>query len=208
MIIINAIQLKAIQQNANISFLPALNTLLPLYSITTPEQVAAFVAQAVHESQGFNKLRESLSYSAERLLAVFPWRIKTLQNAKSIVGAGPIAIGDAVYGGRYGNGLKNGDGYRYRGGGIGHLTFLDNYRVIGKAIGIDLVAHPELISTPDVAVKSFCQFWKDNGCNALLAAKDGGIDAVSKKINGGVNGLAERHALYSKALAVLKPKQV
>ena len=202
---INAIQLKTVYPSANISFLPALNQFLPLYDITKTEHVAAFLAQALHESQGFNKMRESLNYSAERLLEVFPTRVKTLANAKAIVAKGQIAIGDVVYGGRYGNGVNNGDGYRFRGGGLGHVTFHDNYAAVGKKIGEDLLTHPEKISTPDIAVKSFCQWWTDNRCNQLLDSH--GIDAVSERVNGGNNGKTERHALFDKALGVLQPKK-
>lgn len=193
-------QLIAIYPGANIAFVEPLNKYMARYQIDTLPRIAAFLCQSLHESAGYTKLRESLNYKPDRLLAVFGKRIGTLERAKQLVAAGQVAVADAIYRGRYGNKYA-GDGFKYRGGGIGHLTFHDNYRDVGLKIGVDLVNHPELIAQPDVAVQTFCQFWVDNDCNRLA---DKGIDAVSRKVNGGDNGLIERRALFNKALKVLQ----
>lgn len=202
-------QLQSIYPKVNTSFCNPLNQLLPQYGITTKQQVAAFLAQALHESQGFMVLRENLNYSAARLLAVFPTHVKDLATAQAIVARGQSAIGDVVYGGRMGNGINNGDGYKYRGGGIGDLTGKDNYKKMGDEIGMDLVNHPELITTCEGAIRSFAQWWKDNRCNDLLAAglatpvKYDGINRVSVKVNGGTNGLPERQAIWDRGIKYL-----
>ena len=207
---ITSAQLQRIYPGANVAFLPELNEALTKYNITTPQQIAAFLAQALHESQGFTKLRESLNYSASRLTEVFPKRVPNLKAAMAIVAKGQVAIGDVVYGGRMGNGKDNGDGYKYRGGGLGGLTGKDNYDTVGKSLGIDLLNHPELIITPKAAIGSFCIFWQSHKCNDALAAglatpvKYDGIDRVTHIVNGGSNGLEERRSLYTLALLVLK----
>lgn len=197
-------QLKKIYPGANVEFVDAINTLTAKYQITTKERLAMFLAQTLHETGGYTKLRESLAYSASRLLEVFPSRVKTLSNANAIVAKGQVGIGDAIYGGRYGNGINNGDGYKYRGGGCMHTTFKDNYSTASKALNnpkIDLVKNPELIATPEVAVETAMIYWRDNKLNTYADKKD--ISGATKVINGGNNGLKERKALYDKALAVL-----
>ena len=202
-------QLKAIYPKFNMDYLPMLNEVLPQYRINSKPVIAAFLAQVMVESKGFTKLRESLDYTPERLLEVFKTRVKTLENAKKLCAAGQAAIANALYGGRYGNGANNGDGYKYRGGGGGHLTFKDNYRVVGDKIGMDLVSHPELIETPEGAVKSFCEYWESRKCTTLFKlgwatpVKYDGIDRVSYAVNGGWNGKADRRMYFDKAMAVL-----
>lgn len=199
-------KLKKIYPSANTAFVDSINKYASKYGINTKERMAMFLAQVLHESGGFTKLRESLAYSASRLQAVFPSRVKTLAIAKSLVNKGQSAIGDAIYGGRYGNGINNGDGYKYRGGGLLHLTFKDNYQTATNDLkkdgfDVDLVKNPEKIIEPDIAVLTALIFWKNNNVNYFADKKD--ITGASKKVNGGTNGLGERKSLYNKALAVL-----
>lgn len=207
---ITATQLQKIYPRADVRFVQPLNDHMQAYGIVSLTQIAAFIAQACHESTGFNHMRESLAYTPVNLLLTFPKYIHSLEQAQSLVKSGQIAIADAVYGGREGNNT-NGDGYKYRGGGPFGLTFKNNYDQVGKAIGYDLLNHPELITDPNVAVLSACQFWKDNNLSHWLIQ---GYDYVSRVINAGpknatnvaikVNGLNERRALYQTALGVLK----
>lgn len=197
-------QLTAIYPKAKTSFVPAINKYIGLFGIDTKEELAMFLAQTLHESNGFNSLRENMNYKPERLLVVFPKYFKTLADAKATVAKGQVAIADRVYGGRLGNNT-NGDGYKYRGGGFLHLTGKANYAQVYedfKKMGFkefDIVTNSDLIVEPDAAVLSGLVWWKNNNMNVL--AKN--IVAASERVNGGHNGLAERKALYAKALQVL-----
>lgn len=199
-------KLKSIYPNADTNFVDSINKIAPKYGVNTKERMAMFLAQVIHESNGFTKLRESLNYRPDRLLAVFPKYVKSLDQAKRLVAAGQVAIADCVYGGRMGNGVNNGDGYKYRGGGLLHLTGKDNYAMATKEIkangtNIDIVVNPELITTPNIAVETALIFWKKNNLNAISDAKN--VTLATKVVNGGTNGLDERTKLYNKAMQVL-----
>lgn len=199
-------KLKKIYPNANTAFVDSINKYTSKYGIDTKERMAMFLAQVIHESGGFLKLRESLAYTAQRLVQVFPTRIKTVAIATSLVNKGQSAIGDAIYGGRFGNGTNNGDGFKYRGGGLLHLTFKDNYQnatsnLKKEGFDIDLVKNPEKIIEPDIAVLTALIFWKNNNVNIYSDKKD--ITGATKVVNGGTNGLDERKSLYAKAIQYL-----
>lgn len=199
-------QLKSIYPSANIAFVSSINKFGSKYEINTSARMAMFLAQVIHESGGFTKLRESLAYTPERLQAVFPSRFKTVAAAKVVTVKGQVAIGDSIYGGRMGNGVSNGDGYKYRGGGLMHTTGKTNYTIATKRLNesgttVDLVSNPEKIIEPDIAVETAMIFWVDNNLNKHADAKD--IKSATKVINGGTNGLADRTSLYNKAIKVL-----
>lgn len=198
-------KLQKIYPSANNTFVDAINRYAIQYDINSKERLAAFLAQVLHETNGFNKLRESLAYSAERLRAVFPSRFKNVAAAQNVVTKGQVAIGDAIYGGRLGN-TNAGDGYKYRGGGLMHTTGKTNYQevqnaLIDNGIRVNLITNPELITTPDIAIQSAMIFWHNRNINAIADTKD--ITKVSRTVNGGDNGLKERTALYKKCLEVL-----
>ena len=94
-----------------------------------------------------------------------------------------------------------GDGWKYRGRGLIQITGKDNYRACGEALGLDLIALPQLLEKPQHACMSSAWFWATNGLNTLADA--GKFDAITQRINGGQNGAAERQALYARALKVL-----
>ncbi len=100
------------------------------------------------------------------------------------------------YGGRMGN-SKAGDGSKYKGRGFIQLTGKDNYRTYGKKLGIDLVNNPELAADPDTAIKIAAAFWQDHGLNELADRED--IKGITRRINGGYNGLKDRERLYKRA---------
>jgi putative chitinase len=93
--------------------------------------------------------------------------------------------------------VKAGDGVRYKGRGIFQLTGLDNYRDFGKRLGLDLEGNPELAADPDVCVRTACEYWKKKGLSALADADD--INEITRRINGGHNGLDERKRLLGVA---------
>lgn len=191
--------LKKIYKNCASGFAEQINLYAAIYNIKTKAELCAFLANNIHESGGFTKLRENMNYSAKRLLEVFPKYFKTLAAAQTIAANGPRAIANVVYGGRMGNSNKNDDGFNYRGGGTIHLTGLDNYRLcsIGIGLGNQLVTNPDLIETPEIAIKSALWFWQRNLCGGF--AVKGDFERVCRIINGGTNGMAERIQLNQKA---------
>ncbi|MCA1860916.1 glycoside hydrolase family 19 protein [Janthinobacterium sp. HSC-3S05] len=96
---------------------------------------------------------------------------------------------------------QRGDGVRFRGRGLLQVTGRANYAACGKALGLDLLAQPELLEQTDNACRSAGWFWQTHGLNAL--ADSGDQLKVTRRINGGTNGLAERLALFVVAQRVL-----
>ena len=179
-----------------------LNECMPRYGITSPNAIRFFLAQYAQETGGFVKFVENTNYtSPERLLEIFPKYFKTLEFARKYVGK-PEAIANRVYGSRFGNGDElSGDGYRYRGRGICHLTFKDNYEVFKKDTGIDVITHPELLEQVKYAVEAGCHYWKKR--NISVVADKGDFIATTKLINGGIIGLPQRQAWLTKVKQVL-----
>jgi putative chitinase len=187
--------------NAADRLTPALDVAMARYEIDTPARMAAFLAQLAHESGQLQRWSENLSYRWQRLREVFPKYFKTDADAQAF-DRQPERIANRVYGGRMGNGPEaSGDGWRYRGRGPIQLTGKDNYRACGADIGVDLVNQPERLETPDVGCLAAGWFWAKRGLNALADAGD--FVAITKRINGGLIGLAEREAFWERAKAAL-----
>ena len=182
----------------------ALSDVLPKYQITSINRVASFLAQCGHESLDFTVLQENLNYSAERLNQVFPRYFPTVEAAQPY-NRQPEKIANKVYGGRMGNGPEaSGDGYKYRGRGAIQLTGHDNYQAFANTLGKSIDDTVAYCGTLPGAVESACWFWQQRGLNALADASD--IVNLTKRINGGLNGLDDRQARFAKALTVLKPQ--
>lgn len=160
------------------------------YEINTPKRKAYFIGQCMHESGGFKQLKENLNYSAKGLMATWPSRFPDMDTAEKYE-RNPEKIANKVYAGRMGN-TEDGDGAKYIGRGLIQLTGKENYANCGSAIGVDLVANPDLLATPKYAALSAGWFWNRKGLNALADADD--IDTITKRINGGLIGLADRKA--------------
>lgn len=94
-----------------------------------------------------------------------------------------------------------GDGHRYCGRGLIQITGRSNYKACGNALGLDLEAHPEMLEAPNIAARSAAWFWASHGCNELADA--GHFDAITKRINGGLNGRVDRLALFESAREAL-----
>lgn len=174
---VTAQQLLQILPNAGAKagvFAPALNTAMGRYQIIGVPRVAAFIAQIGHESGQLLYVREL-------------W--------------GPTPA-QARYEGRadLGN-TQQGDGFKFRGRGLIQITGRANYAECGEALGLDLISHPELLEQPEWATKSAAWFWSTRGLNTLADAGD--FERITRRINGGLNGLADRLALWEKARAVL-----
>lgn len=181
----------------------ALSKYFKKYKIDTFDRQTAFLAQALHESTYFTALVENLNYSATRLNEIFPKYFKNAGRDPNAYARNPEKIANIVYAGRLGNGdSASGDGYRYRGRGIFQLTGKDNYTAFGKAIGKSPEEVSKYLETIEGAVESACWFWNSRNCSAAADKKD--INTVSKLINGGKIGLAERQKLYLKVIEALK----
>ena len=122
--------------------------------ITNKFTLAAILSIISKESE-FKPKSENLSYSVKRIKEVFP----SLGNKADNLGKNPEALGNAIYGGRFGN-LPN-EGFKYRGRGYNQLTFKDNYQYFGKKIGVDIVKNPDLVNDPVVASKIAIAFFID-----------------------------------------------
>ena len=144
------------------------------YQIVGTNRVAAFIAQIGHESGQLKYVKEI-------------W--------------GPTAA-QAKYEGRkdLGNTVA-GDGSKYRGRGLIQITGRANYMACGEGLGLDLIKQPELLEKPQHACMSAAWFWTTKGLNTLADA--GQFDKITRRINGGQNGAADRQALYARALKVL-----
>lgn len=179
----------------------ALNMILPDYGIDTPERVAAFIAQCAHESGGFKFLRENLNYRWQSLRKTFPKYFPTDELAKQYEKQ-PERIANRVYANRMGNGDEaSGDGWRYCGRGLIQLTGRDNYTWFAASIETPVEEIPAYLSTFEGAVQSACWFWETNNLNQWADKKD--IVMLTKRINGGTIGLADRQKHYEHALHVL-----
>ena len=155
-------------------YVHVLNTAMNRYQIVGSKRVAAFIAQIGHESGQLKYVKEI-------------W--------------GPTAA-QSRYEGRadLGN-TQPGDGSKYRGRGLIQITGRANYKACGEALGLDLINQPELLEKPQHACMSAAWFWATKGLSTL--ADEGKFETITRRINGGMNGLADRQMLYARALKVL-----
>jgi putative chitinase len=178
----------------------ALSDILPDYNITSVHRVAAFLAQAAHESANFTALQENLNYKAETLSKVWPSRFPP--DVAQQYAHNPEQIANRAYANRMGNGPEeSGDGFRYCGRGLFQLTGKDNYQAFADSLQTDLDKVTGYMHTFEGAVQSACWFWENNNLNAL--ADSGDIKQMTKVINGGYLGLEERLTHYNHAMQVL-----
>ena len=196
---INAEQLK--QLHIGEQWVDALNETFVRFDIMNPLRKAAFIGQASHESGNFKMLEEDLRYRAETLMRVWPKRFPTLEFAKQYE-KNPKKIANSVYANRMGNRDEaSGDGHRFRGRGLFQLTGHSNYFHAGKALGEDFVMNPDLVATPMYAALTAGFFWDTHKLNQYADSQD--YKTMTKKINGGFIGLADREKHIAHALSVL-----
>ena len=180
---------------------PALRDACQYFDIDTDTRIAAFLSQCAHESGGFVRLEENLNYSADRLLVVFPKYFRDRATALHYARQ-PEAIANRVYASRMGNGDESsGDGWAYRGRGLIQLTGATNYRLCGDALGVDLLSTPDLLTEYTYAASSAAWFWHDRGCNKY--ADSGDFEGLTRRINGGLNGLEDRYAWFDKVQGMM-----
>ncbi|AMT88907.1 MULTISPECIES: glycoside hydrolase family 19 protein [Pseudomonas] len=170
-------QLQSIMPNARRQagvFVSALNTAMKHYQIVGPKRAAAFLAQIGHESGQLRYVREI-------------WGPTAVQRGYE----GRADLGNTV----------PGDGRKYCGRGLVQITGRANYAKCGEALGLDLISHPELLELPQHAAMSAAWFWKQKGLNDLADRDE--FNTITRRVNGGLNGLADRLALWKKAREVL-----
>ncbi|HBP6650963.1 TPA: glycoside hydrolase family 19 protein [Pseudomonas aeruginosa] len=187
-------------------FVGALHRGMTRFGITSPVRAAAFLAQIGHESAQLTRLVENLNYSARGLAATWPSRYLGADGQPNALAQrlarNPEAIANNTYANRNGNGDESsGDGWRFRGRGLLQITGRKNYRAAGAGLGLPLEAEPELLEQPEHAVRSSAWWWSANGLNGL--ADRGDFAAITRRINGGMNGQVERLELWERAKAVL-----
>ena len=163
------------------------------FGINTPLRLAHFLAQCGHESGGFKATQENLNYSAKGLMGIFKKYFPTVALAQAYERK-PEMIASRVYGGRMGNGAESTrEGYKFRGRGYIQLTGKENYTSFGKAIGEDMTINPDKVAS-HYALLSAAWFFSKNGLHKI--ADEGSSDAVvtkiTKRVNGGTIGLADR----------------
>lgn len=177
------------------AFVASFNQWNEVFKINTPLRVAAYLSQVLVESAYLTAKTENLNYSAEGLMKTWP---KRFDKAKAEAYARqPEKIANYVYANRMGNGNEaSGDGWRYRGRGLIQLTGRSNYEAFSK---YDLCTEPVLKNPDKVAEFPVNQiaamwFWEKNKIND--PADNGNMDEVTKRVNGGSNGLATRKTIY------------
>ena len=167
-----------------------------------PNRIAAFIAQIAHESGGFTTTRENLNYSAKGLMTTFKKYFPTEELAKQYERK-PEKIANRVYANRMSNGDEaSGDGWKYRGRGLIQLTGKDNYSRFARAIDKTLDETIAYLETPNGAVASAGWFWDVNKLNIYCDKND--FVGLTKRINGGTIGLADRKHHYDLVLQLLK----
>ena len=163
------------------------------FEINTPLRLAHFLAQCGHESGGFRLTKENLNYSAKGLNGTFKKYFPTLDSAVPYERK-PEKIANKVYGGRMGNGPESsGDGAKFCGRGYIQLTGKDNYTAFGKSINEDMSANPEKVAS-SYALLSAAWFFNKNGLHKMAdgGASDAVVTSITKRVNGGTIGLADR----------------
>jgi putative chitinase len=185
-----------------------LNKALPKYDITTDQRIAGFISQCAHESMDFNAMSENLNYREETLNKVFPRYFGPGKRNAAEYARNPEKIANYVYMDEFrtsklGN-VHPGDGWRFRGRGLKQLTGRDNYTRFAKDYDLTAEEAAVWVETKEGALASALWFWNTNKLNAI--ADTGNVAALTKKINGGDIGLADRQARYAKAMAALGGK--
>jgi len=174
------------------------------FELNTPLRLAHFLAQAGHESGGFKAVNENLNYGAKGLLGIFKKYFPTEAKAK-LYERKPEKIANLVYGGRMGNGPEaSGEGFKFRGRGYIQLTGKDNYKAFDAVVPENLLESPDLVATK-YPLLSAAWFFHKNGLHKIAdkGATDAVVTEVTKRVNGGTIGLADRIKHFKEYHALL-----
>jgi len=167
-------------------------------------EIDDFLAQILHESGMLERVEENLNYSsAERIKLVFgSKRFPTLESAKSYVKS-PEKLANYAYKTTAGNKFE-GDGWKFRGRSPLQITGRYNYRLTGEKIGVELALYPDKLAEPFYGLKAAIQWWEGNIPDVIIDD----VVKVSRRVNGGENGLAHREQLYKTVREVLSAEQI
>jgi putative chitinase len=187
-----------------------LNKALPKYGITTDKRIAAFVSQCAHESMDFNALKENLNYREETLLKVFPRYFGPGKRNPAEYARNPEKLANYVYmdenrTSKLGN-TQPGDGAKFIGRGLKALTGRENYTRFAKDYDMTAEEAAEWLETKEGALASALWFWNTKNLNEVADAEPGDVVRITKIINGGNIGLADRKARYARAMAAMGGK--
>lgn len=184
---------------------PILSTPLPsnfLYQVAAKLSGTHRVKQALIVNAITPELDKTLkAYGIDNDFRVAYWAGQVCEESDQFSTTVEYASG-AAYEGRHDLGnTQPGDGVRYKGRGLIELTGRGNYALYGPKLGLDLITHPELAADPMISLKLACLFWQGHGLSALADLDD--LEGITRKINGGLNGLAARSAATDRAFAAL-----
>ena len=163
------------------------------FEINTPLRLAHFLAQTGHESGGFKAVTENLNYSVNGLMSIFKKYFPT-EALASAYARQPQKIANKVYASRMGNGIESsGEGFKFRGRGYIQLTGKENYTAFDKTVEEDILTMPDLVATKYPLLSAAWFFYK-NGLHKIAdeGATDAVVTKVTKRVNGGTIGLADR----------------
>lgn len=184
-------------------YVEPLNTVAEYYEMTAnPARLAGFLAQTAHESGGFTAVKENLNYSAKGLMGIFKKYFPTEELAKQYERK-PEKIANRVYANRMNNGDEaSGDGFKFCGRGLIQLTGRANYTKFAEDLGMSIEDTIKYLETPNGAVASAGWFWDNNNLNQYCDSGD--FVMLTKRINGGTIGLADRQHHYDIAMHYLQ----
>lgn len=177
---------------------------------TDPRAIAEMLALTNYESGGYKRTTENMKYTDPKRMVELFREIRSEEQARQLIAAGPVAIANTVYGGAKGRSLGNtapGDGYLYRGRGFVQLTGKANYARIGKEIGVDLVNNPQLASTdPKVMAKIAVNFFRNSKQLQTITDQNTTFGYAAKGLNGGndLPNMPERFSLYKDYLSKIQ----
>jgi putative chitinase len=198
------IKLEKLKGHVPDSVISQIPDIITKFNCNTPLRLAHFLAQCGHESGNFKAVSENLNYSAKGLLGTFSkYFNSTTANQYE---RKPEMIASKVYGGRMGNGDESTkDGWKFRGRGYIQLTGKNNYTAFTKFIGEDCIDNPDLVATK-YPLASAAFFFDSNKLWATCdkGATDSDITAVTRRVNGGTIGLADRIKHFKKYYTLLK----
>lgn len=204
--LITAEFLYAVAPGANGGIVDAIVKFAHSVKIIDPLELAYFIGQCACETGGFTRIEENLYYtSVRRIRQVWPTRFKSDSAASPFV-RNPKALANKVYGGRYGNRVDTNDGYDYRGSGIKQTTFRANFAEVQTVTGVQCVNDPDLLRTFPHAVDAASVYWTKRDLGRY--ARAGSVEGLTKAVQGGVGGLADRRLYTERALKFVQQSKI
>lgn len=174
-----------------------------LANITNVTRLAHFLSQVAHESGNFKLVYENLRYSAAGLLKIFPKYFPTQELANRYARQ-PQYIGNRVYANRMGNGNEaSGEGYLFRGRGYLQLTGKSNYQLFSQYVNENCVANPDLVATKYPMDSALWYFDRNKLWTLCDANTTEAVTSVTRRVNGGTHGLADRQAKFKTFMSLL-----